>query len=66
MHDLTVQYGKSEALHLLALKQLSDKYEPKNHAESVAMDDQDNVYTGIDTLVAEIEKTQIWAFINAL
>ena len=56
MHDLTVQYGKSEALHLLALKELSDKYEPKNHAEVVAMDDKDDAYAAIEALLAELRE----------
>ena len=61
MLDLTVRCGKSEALHLLALKELSDKYEPKNHAEAVAMDDKDDAYAEVEALLAECEaeETQI-------
>ena len=35
MDDLKVQYGESEVLHLMALKELSDKYEAKNHEEAL-------------------------------
>ena len=68
MDDLTVQYGESEVLHLMALKELSDKYEAKNHEEALAMDDKDDAYAEVEALLAEIEaeETQIWAFINAM
>ena len=68
MDDLAVQYGKSEALYILALKELSEKYEPKNHDENLVLDDQDDVYTEVDKLLAdfEAEETQIRAFINAM
>ena len=59
MADLKVQYGKSEVLYLLALKELSDKYEPKSHQEALALDDKDDTHTEVDTLLAEIEETQI-------
>ena len=61
MADLKVQYGKSEVLYLLALKELSDKYEPKNHAEAVAMNDKGDAYTEVEALLAEFEaeETQI-------
>ena len=59
MADLKVQYGKSEALYLLALKELSDKYEPKNHEEALALDDKDDAYAEVDALLGEIEETQI-------
>ena len=44
MDDLTVQYGESEVLHLMDLKELSDKYEAKNHEEALARDDNDDAY----------------------
>ena len=59
MADLKVQYGKSEALYLLALKELSDKYEPKSHQEALALDDKDDASAEVDALLAEIEETQI-------
>ena len=61
MHDLTVQYGKNETLHLFVLKELSDKYDPKNHAEAVAMDDKTDADAQEETLLAEseAEETQI-------
>ena len=61
MLDLTVQYGKSEALHVLALKELSVQYEPKHRAEAVAMDDKDDAYAAVEALLAELDagETQI-------
>ena len=61
MDDLTVQYGESEVLHSLALKELSDKYEAKNHEEALAMDDQDETYASVEVLTRRsgCEETQI-------
>ena len=64
MADLKVQYGESEVLQLTALKDLSDKYTPKNHAEAVALDDNDDAYATVQALIAEFdaEETQICIF----
>ena len=43
----------------MALKHLSDKYEPKNHEEALAMDDKDDAYAEVEALLADIEETQI-------
>ena len=61
MDDLTVQYGESEVLHLLALKELIDRYEAKNHEEALAMHDQDEAYAAVEALLAELDagETQI-------
>ena len=61
MADLKVQYGESEVRHLMALKELSDKYDPKNHAEALALDDNDDAYAAVQALIAEFdaEETQI-------
>ena len=61
MADLKVQYGESEVRHLMALKELSDKYDPKNHAEALAVDDNDDAYAAVQALIAEFdaEETQI-------
>ena len=52
----------------MALKELSDKYDPKNHAEALALDDNDDAYAAVQALIAEFdaEETQIWAFFNAM
>ena len=42
MADLKVQYGESEVRHLMVLQELRDKYNPKNHAEAVALDTNDD------------------------
>ena len=62
MADLKVQYGESEVRHLMALKELSDQYDPKNHAEALALDDNDDAYTvcAVQVLITELdaEETQ--------
>ena len=61
MADLKVQFGESEVRHLMALKELSDKYEAKNHEEALAMDDKDDAYVAVEALLAELDagETQI-------
>ena len=61
MADLKFQYGESEVRHLMALKELSDQYDPKNHAQALALDDNDDAYAAVQALIAEFdaEETQI-------
>ena len=61
MADLKFQYGESEVRHLMALKELSDQYDPKNHAQALALDDNDDAYAAVQALITELdaEETQI-------
>ena len=56
---MTIQYGKDQALHEEALKEVNAKPELENlsHADTVALKDLDDVFTQaqVDTLVQELE-----------
>ena len=45
----------------MALKELSDQYDPKNHAKALALDDNDVAYSAVQALITELdaEETQI-------
>ena len=61
--DLTIQYGKNEARHLLVLKEIHSKTEPADHEEAVALKDLDEAFaqashdvnSEIHDLVRELE-----------
>ena len=56
---MTIQDGENEVAHLLALKEISAKTHPGMHEEEVALKDKDDAYAEAESLIAELEETQI-------
>ena len=57
--DLTIQYGENKVAYLIALKGISAKAHPGSHEKEVALKDMDDAYAEAESLITELEETQI-------